>query len=154
MKLAAQAISEFDQKTIAEIEKNGMHTLELDGESFELELSDFEITAEDIPGLKVASDRDLTVALDIEISESLALEGLAKEIVNRIQNMRKDRGFEITDRICVKLGVHREVQKCLKLFSNYIAEEVLATELIQTELKGENIDLVDGIEIPIEISKV
>ena len=154
MKLAAKAIAGFDQKTIAQIEKDGSYTLQLDGETFELELDDFEITAEDIPGLKVATDRELTVALDVDITESLALEGLAKEIVNRIQNMRKDQNFEITDRIRVQLGENDKVKACLEEFSDYIAEEVLAEELLQHSLEGEAVHLIDDIEIPIEVDKI
>jgi isoleucyl-tRNA synthetase len=154
MKGAAQIIAQFDQKTIAKIEKEGKYILELDEDTYELNLEDFEITAENIPGLKVAADRGLTVALDVELTEVLLQEGLAKEIVNRIQNLRKDQDFEITDRIEVKISSHPSVEAALSNFGEYVRQEVLANSIEISDFEGETFDLVDEVRVAIEVKRI
>jgi isoleucyl-tRNA synthetase len=103
MKSVAAAVNGFDQAQIAELEANGSLTLDVEGQSVELLRDDVEISAEAVPGLSVASDGPLTVALDITLNEALVREGLARELVSRIQTLRKESGFEITDRIELRI---------------------------------------------------
>jgi len=98
---------------IASIEKNNGWKGEVDGESIELEITDFEILAQDIPGWLVSTEGSLTVALDITISETLRAEGIARELVNRVQNLRKDSGLEITDRILLKVDTNDLIQQAI-----------------------------------------
>ena len=157
MKAVAEIISQLGQSEIAALEKSGKYHLKLDQAThFELTLEDFEITTEDIPGWLVASDGDLTVALDITITPELEAEGLARELVNRIQNIRKDQDFNVTDRIAVAISPEPKLESALELFGNYIREEVLADRL---ELKTiheskENIELTDDIWVKISVERL
>ena len=147
MKAVSAAIGKFSQHDIAAIEKDGKYTLTIDGEPVELLLSDVEIVAEDIPGWSVAGKAGLTVALDITISEELQQEGNAREFVNRIQNIRKESGFDVTDRIFVKLLDNGgSLRESLNKFKNYICAEILADTV---EFVPE---LQDGIEIEVNDS--
>jgi isoleucyl-tRNA synthetase len=143
MKAVSAALGQFTQHDIAGLEKEGKYILEIDGESVTLSLSEVEITAEDIPGWSVAGKGALTVALDITISDQLRQEGDAREFVNRIQNIRKDSGFELTDRIFVKVLENGQLRSSINEFKNYICAEILA----------DNIDFVpelqDGTEIEV-----
>ena len=103
MKLIANAIRQFDSEDIKKIEQNGVLDVDVNGKNITLGLEDVEITSQDIEGWLVANEGALTVALDVTISDDLRKEGIARELVNRIQNLRKDSGFEVTDRIDVKL---------------------------------------------------
>ena len=104
MKAVAAGVGEMSQEAIAELERNGQYTLQLaDGEAL-IETSDVEIYSEDIPGWLVANEGKLTVALEVTITEELRREGIARELVNRIQNIRKSNGFEITDKIHIMLS--------------------------------------------------
>lgn len=129
MKAAAAAIAAFTQHDIAAIEKEGRFELAFDGGNAELLLADVDITAEDIPGWSVASKGSLTVALDIVITDELKQEGDAREFVNRIQNIRKESGFDLTDRIFVNVLEGAPVQASLIKFKNYICAEILADSL-------------------------
>ncbi len=102
MKAVAAAVAEMSQEAIGELEKNGKYTLNLDGAEAVIETSDVEIFSEDIPGWLVANEGKLTVALEVTITEELRREGIARELVNRIQNIRKSSGFEITDKIKIQ----------------------------------------------------
>ncbi|MFZ2784660.1 MAG: isoleucine--tRNA ligase [Sediminibacterium sp.] len=126
MKEAAAAIGAFDQQQISAIEQNGHIMLNLNAGSFEIDLADVEIVAEDIPGWSVASKGPLTVALDITISEELKQEGDAREFVNRVQNIRKESGFELTDRIFVQVQAAEAIQHSIIKFNDYICREILA----------------------------
>ncbi len=141
MKFAASLISNFGQHQINEFEQKGRISLSLPSSEFELQLDDVEISAEDIPGWSVASKGSLTVALDITISEALRKEGEAREFVNRIQNIRKDNGFALTDRIDVLVFSPGNIQNSLIEFKNYICAEILA----------DNLSFVPQIEGGIEI---
>jgi len=131
----------------------GAYTLELDGEKHELTLEDFEITAEDVPGLLVATDGPLTVALDVTLTADLIAEGTARELVNRIQNLRKNSNFNVTDKIAVRIEAHEKLNAAVGQFGDYIKGEVLATSLSLNEnVDGKKVELFDGVEVGIEVS--
>ena len=130
MKSIAGIVANFSQEDIASVEQNAGWTGEIDGTTIELDLADFEINAQDIPGWLVASEGGITVALDITLSPELKAEGIAREVVNRIQNMRKDSGFEVTDRIVVQIQTTDVISDAIKQFEQYICTEVLA-DIIQ-----------------------
>ena len=156
MKAAAQAINGLNQEDIATIEKTQQYTLEVGGESFVLTLEDFEILTEDIPGWEVANDGPITVALDVTINDDLKAEGMARELINRIQNIRKDKGFELTDRITIHLEKREEVVPAIEQFGTYISSETLANKLSLVEkVKGEEtITLPEEVTLGIEVEKV
>jgi isoleucyl-tRNA synthetase len=155
MKTASQVIAGLSQADIATIEKTGSYKLDVGTEIFDLTLEDFEITSEDIPGWQVANDRDITVALDITVTEELQAEGYARELINRIQNMRKSSDFEVTDRIIVNIEEHAMINEVIAKHKNYIASEVLAKEinLISQVEGGEIAEITDEVNLGISISK-
>jgi len=155
MKEAARQINSMSQEDIAEIEKTGAYTLQANGNTYELALEDFEITAEDIPGLLVANDGKLTVALDITLTPDLEAEGMARDIVNRIQNIRKDSGFEVTDKIKVTLQQADAVVPAVNQFGDYIKAETLTSELqLAEELKqGQEVDLPGDVKVRVQVEK-
>jgi isoleucyl-tRNA synthetase len=122
-------IAQFTQEQIAEIEANDETTLELNGQQVVVTAADFEITSEDMPGWLVASEGKLTVALDITITEELKREGVARELVNRIQNIRKESGFEVTDKIHVEIEATELAAPAIESFADYIAQQTLAVEV-------------------------
>ena len=129
MKALAARITGMSQSEIAQFEKNGTFTVDLDGQQAVVELGDVEIISEDIPGWLVANEGNLTVALDITVTDELRLEGIARELVNRIQNVRKSKGFDITDRINVTIAPDERTDAAVNAYSDYIARQVLATSL-------------------------
>ena len=129
MKEAGAAILALTQSEIAEFEKLGTRNLELDGEVYKITVDDVEIISEDIPGWLVANEGRLTVALDITVTEELLHEGIAREFVNRIQNIRKDSGFEVTDKIKVVIEDLPFISVAVKKHSDYIASQTLALEI-------------------------
>jgi isoleucyl-tRNA synthetase len=143
MKAAAAAIAGFSQHQIAEIEQKGLIELEISNLKFEILTADVEITAEDIPGWCVASKGSLTVALDITITEDLQNEGNARELVNRVQNIRKDNGFELTDRIFVELLDNAAFKSSVINYNDYICREILAESITWVA------DMQDGTEIEV-----
>ncbi|HEX3168229.1 MAG TPA: isoleucine--tRNA ligase, partial [Chitinophagaceae bacterium] len=143
MKTVSVLLSQFDQDQIRKLEKDGQYNLLVDGDDLILQTSDVEITSEDIPGWLVASKGQLTVALDVTISEDLEHEGNAREFVNRIQKIRKDSGFELTDRIEVQVAAENGLKNSLAQFKEYICAEILADKL---EFLSEN---NSGIEIEV-----
>jgi isoleucyl-tRNA synthetase len=143
MKAAAAAIAGFSQHQIAEIEQKGLIELEISNLKFEILTADVEITAEDIPGWCVASKGSLTVALDITITEDLQNEGNARELVNRVQNIRKDNGFELTDRIFVELLNNAAFKSSVINYNDYICREILAESITWVA------DMQDGTEIEV-----
>ena len=146
MKQVNNALQNFTQHEITLFEKEGRYSLTLGDEIVELMLSEVEITSEDIPGWTVASKGALTVALDIEITPELIQEGNAREFVNRIQKIRKDSGFDVTDRIDVKVSANNGIKESLAKFNNYICAEILADKL---ELAS---DINGGTEIEVNDS--
>ena len=141
MKVVAAAIGQFGQEDIQKIEQEGEISLEIENKTINLQLHDVEIVSQDIEGWLVASSGPLTVALDVTINEALKKEGIARELVNRIQNLRKDSGFEVTDRIAIKIVKDGLVEKAIESNLDYIKTETLTTEL----LFEENLDV--GTEI-------
>ncbi len=154
MKAAQEIIGSLDNAAIAKIEKDNFYKLEIEGETYDLTTEDFEIISEDIPGWTVASDRGITVALDVHIDDDLYNEGIARELVNRIQNIRKDSDFEVTDRIVVTISDHEVVRKAVGQFKEYICNEVLADEIILSDNVGEETELVEGVVVRIVVEKV
>ncbi len=155
MKQIAARVVQFDQDMINSIETNGAVMLEIDGENVELMAEDFEISTKDIEGWLVASEDGLTVALDIQIDEVLRAEGVARELVNRIQNMRKDSGFEVSDKVNILIQNQEEVKKSIDLYQDYICNEVLGQDLqlIDSVENGTEIDF-DEIQTKIQIMKI
>ena len=129
MKAVAAAVAEMTQEAIAELEKNGKYTLNLDGAEAVIETSDVEIISEDIPGWLVANEGKLTVALEVTVTEELRREGIARELVNRIQNIRKSSGFEITDKIKITISKNTQTDDAVNEYNTYICNQVLGTSL-------------------------
>ncbi|WP_332735409.1 isoleucine--tRNA ligase [Flavihumibacter sp.] len=136
MKAVTAAIGGLDQEAISLLEKEGSYSLEIDSEPLILQIHEVEITSEDIPGWMVSSKGALTVALDVTVTPELEQEGNARELVNRIQKIRKDNGYELTDRILVKLSQAGVLAESIRHFGPYIKEEVLADELEMVEELG------------------
>jgi isoleucyl-tRNA synthetase len=141
MNLISSEIQKFSQEQINEIDAKGELSLVISGNSIILTSQDVEISSQDIPGWLVANSNGITVALDITISEELKQEGIARELVNRIQNIRKDSGFEVTDKIKVQVQRNGELEQAIKNNENYIKDETLTEELNFTD------NLENGIEI-------
>ncbi|MDD6642427.1 MAG: isoleucine--tRNA ligase [Bacteroidales bacterium] len=151
MKEIAAAIAALTQDRIADIETRGQIVLPLPSGEVEVELSDVEIATEDMPGWLVANEGNLTVALDIEVTDELRQEGIARELVNRIQNLRKSNGYEITDKIAVTIESNNEVNTAVANFKDYIAAQVLAQSLIVAD-KVENPIALDFEDFVVNIS--
>ncbi len=130
MKEISQALAGMSQKEISEFEKSGQYILMAGKEEVTLVTEDVEIITEDIPGWLVGTDGTITVALDINITPELRLEGIAREFINKIQNIRKESGFEVTDRITLKIMKHGKLDEALAVHSDYISAQTLATSLI------------------------
>ena len=133
MKAVAAAVAEMSQDAIAELEKNGSYTLQLNGTDVLVEATDVEIFSEDIPGWLVANEGKLTVALDVTVTEELRREGIARELVNRIQNIRKSSGWEITDKIKITLSKNQQTDDAVNEYKDYICNQVLGTSLTLTD---------------------
>lgn len=151
MKEIAAAIAALTQDRIADIETRGQIVLPLASGEVEVELADVEIATEDMPGWLVANEGNLTVALDIEVTDELRQEGIARELVNRIQNLRKSNGYEITDKIAVTIESNNEVNTAVANFKDYIAAQVLAQSLIVAD-KVENPIALDFEDFVVNIS--
>jgi isoleucyl-tRNA synthetase len=154
MGLVSKEIQNFSQEQIAEIERNGALDIAVSGKSITLTTDDVEITSQDIEGLLVANANGITVALDITITDELRKEGIARELVNRIQNIRKDSGFEVTDRIKVYLKDNKILQDAVIANEEYIKSETLTDELIfKAEIENGTEIEFDDINTLILISK-
>jgi isoleucyl-tRNA synthetase len=145
MKAVSAALGNFSQEEIAKLEKDNHITLFIDKEPIILSLNDVEITSEDIPGWVVANKNALTVALDVTVTPQLAQEGNAREFVNRIQKIRKDNGYDLTDRILVKVADVPALKDSLTIFNEYICTEILADslELVKEPANGTEIEVND-----------
>lgn len=155
MKAIAAMVNGMSSDTIATVEANNGWTGEIEGEAIALDMNDFEIVAQDIPGWLVSSEGNLTVALDVTISDTLKAEGIARELVNRVQNLRKDSGLDVTDRILLKVDTNEMIQEAIRANMDYVCNEVLATD-IQFETLGADVlvtDLVDAEDAKIDLSK-
>ena len=133
MKAVAAAVAGMSQEAIAELEKNGSYTFVLNGTEAVIETADVEIFSEDIPGWLVANEGKLTVALEVTVTEELRREGVARELVNRIQNIRKSSGFEITDKIKITLSKNPQTDDAVNEYKDYICNQVLGTSLTLTD---------------------
>ena len=156
MKLVQQGVLAMTQKDIAELEKAGVFTVKVENEEMPIALEDVEILSEDIPGWLVANNGTLTVALDVTISNELKNEGVARELINRIQNIRKSKGLDVTDHVNVKIKPQQDIADAVNQFKNYICSEILADELELTDaLNGEAEQIeIDEISTSIDIKKV
>ena len=144
MKQLAATIASMSQPDIIEFEKNGTITFEIDGQQATIEASDVEIISEDIPGWLVANEGNLTVALDITVTDELRREGIARELVNRIQNIRKTSGFDITDKIDVYIASNGETDLVVEEYRDYMSRQVLANTFeILDVLSGEAVTELD-----------
>ena len=150
MKSVSTALGSFTQNDIAKLEKEGNYTLIIDNEPLILQVNEVEITSEDIPGWVVANKDKLTVALDITVTQELANEGHARELVNRIQKIRKDNGYELTDRILVEIEEASTLKESITRFNDYICAEILAdtVELVPKIANGIEIEVND---VPLKV---
>jgi isoleucyl-tRNA synthetase len=158
MKEISAAVGNFGQTEIATIERVGTYELQINNEQVIITREDVEIASEDIPGWLVANDNELTVALDITLTPELTQEGVARDIVNRVQNLRKDRDYKITDRIKVKIQAVEGIEDAVKSNMSYICNEVLADKLEVMEkldvASAVEIELEDNLKTMIEVSLV
>jgi len=158
MKQIAAAVNAFGQDEIAEIEQEGKYVLDIDGQAVEILLADVDIMTEDIPGWLISGMGNLTVALDVTLTPELVEEGIARDLVNRIQNLRKDKGFEVTDKIRLKIEKNTELSGAIQNNYDYICSETLAESLDMREKlpDGEStqVELADNLEAILIIEKV
>jgi len=138
MKEVSQSLAGVSGKDIAEMEKSGQMVLLVQNQEITLIPEDVEIFTEDIPGWLVSSDGNITIALDVNITPELRMEGIAREFINKIQNIRKESGFEVTDRIGVSIAKHDKLDEAVRIHREYISAQTLATSL----------ELVSGINSP------
>lgn len=155
MKAIASLVGQMGSDEISAIESNGGWKGEIAGEAIELDLTDFEIVAQDIPGWLVSSEGNLTVALDITISEQLRSEGIARELVNRVQNLRKDSGLDVTDRILLKIDTSEDLKQAILSNKDYVCNEVLANDLVFESLGAKSLltELVNPEDTKIDLAK-
>jgi isoleucyl-tRNA synthetase len=156
MKAVAAAITALDSASIAKFEKDGRIDVNVDGQVATIDLADVEIISEDIPGWLVANEGSVTVALDVTITPELQQEGLARDIINRIQNIRKSRNYEITDRINIAFAKSAETSETIANFGEYIGTQVLANTVNVVDALGdepgvETLD-IDGTVVVVNIT--
>jgi len=153
MKDISKAVSELTRQEIADFENTGAHKMMIDSREVILTTSDVEIISEDIPGWQVANDGKLTVALDITVTDELRYEGIAREFVNRIQNIRKESGFDVTDKITVLIEDHDLIHEAIKRHSAYIGSQTLATKVdVVKNFTNGNVREVEIDEMHVRIS--
>ena len=153
MKAIAAATAAFDQDQIAALENNGQTELDIDGHKVTIEAADVEIISEDIPGWLVTNEGNLTVALEVELTDELRNEGVARELINRIQNLRKESGLEITDHISVVITRLEAIEKSMGDFADYVKEQVLADSIELGDNDGVELD-IDEMKLNIKIEKL
>ena len=156
MKSVAQALTAFDTADVIAMERDGYSELTLaDGTKAKIDIADVEIISEDIPGWQVANDGNLTVAIDVIVTDELRREGIAREIVNRVQNIRKSRDYAITDRICLSFGANPETDEAIKEYKDYISTQVLAKSIEIMPNVRDNYEAltIDDITLPVNITR-
>ena len=153
MKAIAAATAAFGQDQIAALENNGQTELDIDGQKVTIEAADVEIISEDIPGWLVTNEGNLTVALEVELTDELRNEGVARELINRIQNLRKESGLEITDHISVVITRLEAIEKSMGDFADYVKEQVLADSIELGDNDGVELD-IDEMKLNIKIEKL
>ncbi|WP_065218980.1 MULTISPECIES: isoleucine--tRNA ligase [Butyricimonas] len=156
MKQISALVAEMDQSDIYNFEKQGTYSLQVGTENLELTLNDVEILSEDIPGWLVANEGRLTVALDINITKELREEGIARELINRIQNLRKESNFNVTNKIDLQIGKHKDINDAVENFKEYIASQVLAENVTLVDKADEDVQLIeiDDIHTFIKIQRM
>ncbi len=152
MKGIAAAMSALEQEQIADLEKNGTIALNVDGNDVVVEAADVEIISEDITGWLVSNEGNLTVALEVELNDELRREGMARELINRIQNLRKENNFEITDRVNVEVSPNQEVENAVSSFADYIKGQVLADNIVVADNDGAEVEF-DEFKLNIKVVK-
>ena len=152
MKGVAAYMDQLSQEQIAELEAKGTLAISVEGQELTVEAVDVDIISEDIPGWLVGNEGNLTVALDITLTDELRNEGMARELVNRIQNLRKKSGLEITDRIHVEIQPEETITKAIKGFGEYVSRQVLADEIRLVDNDGQEVEF-DDFKIHIKITK-
>ena len=152
MKGIAAAMGNLSQEEISQLQTTGSYELEVEGQKAVVEATDVEIISEDIPGWLVSNEGNLTVALDVELTDELLNEGMARELINRIQNIRKEIGLEITDRINVTLSPDSKVEAALAGFADYIKAQVLADNVCIADNDGIAAEIED-LNINIKVAK-
>lgn len=145
MKGVAAFMNTLSQDQIAELEGNGVLTINIEGKEVKVESADVEIISEDIPGWLVANEGNLTVALEVELTDELRMEGFARELINRIQNLRKENGLEITDRITITISPNNILESSLKQFGDYVMSQVLADSIVFEENNGSEVDFEEFV---------
>lgn len=155
MKSVAQAVKQLGSQAIDALERDGSYVIEVDGSGEEITLEEVQIKTTEVPGWKSASDGDVAVALDVNLSEELKQEGIARELVNRIQQVRKDSGLEVVDKIKVKIEDHPYTKTSVVVFSNYICGEILAVDWENSDSANfaHSLD-IDGNNVGLTIQKV
>lgn len=155
MKQVAEQLKALDNITINQLEREGVITLDIDGVPATINIDDVEVYSEDIPGWLVANEGSVTIALDVTITPELRREGIAREIVNRVQNIRKERDFNITDRISLTIAPTEQTDDAVKEYADYISRQVLASALliapVSTEDPATSILEIDDINLPVKI---
>ena len=158
MKGISAAVASFSQRDIATIEQQNHWNLNVDGVEVVLTLEDVEIMSEDIPGWLVASEGRLTVALDVTLTPELIQEGIARELINRIQNLRKDNGFDVTDKISIEIQEHTAIVEAINVHKNYIATQTLAQNIILVEKLNDTlakeVEIDDDIKTLLKITRI
>ena len=153
MKGVAAQMDSLSQEDIAALEQNGSITVNVEGQEALVEVADVEIISEDIPGCLVSNEGNLTVALDVELTDELRNEGMARELINRIQNMRKEGGLEITDRVNVTISPAESIEKAVEGFAEYIKTQVLADNITIAANDGVEVEL-DELKANIKVEKI
>jgi len=155
MKAGQAMIVDFDQKAISELEKTNAYTLEIECEKFVLTTEDIEISFDEIPGWQVAVDKEITVALDISLTDDLIAEGIARELVNRIQNIRKTSDFNVTDKITIAIEDHVIIRAAVAQYGDYIKAEVLGVSIgLGNAEGGELVEINEDVSLKIDVKKV
>ncbi len=158
VKQISNALNQFSQEDIAALEQNGVYTMEVEGNKVEITPDEVEIISEDIPGWLVTNEGNLTIALDINITDDLKYEGIARELVNRIQNIRKDHQFDVTDKVEIEIQQQPEVEMAVNKHKDYISAQTLSDSIkLVDELKENNTNFVqldENIQTNIKVSKL
>jgi len=158
MKGIGTAIAKFSQQDIATMERQGQWKLNIDGTEVELTNEDVEIMSEDIPGLLVASEGKLTVALDVTLTTELIQEGIARELINRIQNLRKESGFDVTDKISIEIKKNEAIYDAIKTHEQYIANQTLAKQIVWVDSFKDDfvkeVDIDEDIKTLLKIARI
>lgn len=152
MKAVAANMDALDQNQIALLETSGSMTFDVEGQSVTVDATDVDIISEDIPGWLVSNEGNLTVALEVELTDELKMEGMARELINRIQNLRKENGLEITDRIIVTVAPHDETNAAIASFGDMIKSQVLANDIKIADNNGVETEF-DEFKLNITVEK-